>query len=338
MQEVIYQSFDINKSIDNGDGTLTVYGMVSDDTLDYDKQICDPSWLSKALTNWFESSGNIREQHGSVAAGKALSLEQKGKQWWLKALVVDPNTVLKVKLGVLKEFSIGIRMARLVKDAVAKGGRIVDGMIGEVSLVDRGANMNAKFVIAKSLEGDTKMTLADETIDPVTGLPVVPPVIETADATVTEPVVETPAEDAVVEPVVETPAVVETPTVDAVVETPAAVAEEVVLSDELKAFILKSITEAKAESDAEVSDLKKALADTETKLTDVLNKARTDGPKRTAPLSDGEVAINKARDHEREVMRLRNEADHTSDLALAKSYNARADIEQAAANEIRKTL
>jgi hypothetical protein len=333
VQEVIYQSFDINKSIDNGDGTITVYGMVSDDTLDYDKQICDPTWLSKALTNWFEASGNIREQHGSVAAGKALSLEQKGKQWWLKALIVDPNTVLKVKLGVLKEFSIGIRMARLVKDAIAKGGRIVDGMIGEVSLVDRGANMNAKFVIAKSLEGENKMTLADETIDPATGLPVVPPVIETV-----EPVVDTPAVDAVVEPVVEAPAVVETPAVDAVVETPAAVAEEVALSDELKAFILKSITEANAESSAEVSDLKKALADTETKLTDVLNKARTDGPKRTAPITDGEIAINKARDYEREVMRLRNEADRTSDLALAKSYNARADIAQASADEIRKTL
>ena len=152
----------------------------------------------------------------------------------------------------------------------------------------------------------------------------VPPVVEETPVVEVPPVVETPVET----PVVETP----------VVETPAEVTEEVTLTDEVKAFILKSITTAKEESSEVIANLQKQLSDTETKLEAVLNKARNDGPKRTAAPTDNELKINKARDHEREAQRLRNEANHTSDLELAKSYNARAVQAELAADEIRKTL
>jgi hypothetical protein len=37
----------IVKMDDNGDGTLTVYGKATDDSIDIDQQICDPAWLDQ---------------------------------------------------------------------------------------------------------------------------------------------------------------------------------------------------------------------------------------------------------------------------------------------------
>jgi hypothetical protein len=51
------------------DGTLIVTGIATDDTLDVDKQICDPDWLARAMPEWFKY-GNIREQHSNIAAGR----------------------------------------------------------------------------------------------------------------------------------------------------------------------------------------------------------------------------------------------------------------------------
>ena len=53
------------------DGSLLVYGKATDDSLDIDQQICDDTWLSSAMPEWFKSGGNIREQHSSIAAGVA---------------------------------------------------------------------------------------------------------------------------------------------------------------------------------------------------------------------------------------------------------------------------
>ena len=72
----IYAS--IVKMNENADGTLTVYGKATDDTLDIDQQICDPVWLDRAMPEWFMTGGNIREQHSSIAAGVAQEYEQKG--------------------------------------------------------------------------------------------------------------------------------------------------------------------------------------------------------------------------------------------------------------------
>lgn len=51
---------------------------------------------------------------------------------------------------MLKGFSIGIRAPRIVRDTKAANGRIIDGQIVEISLVDRPANPNAKLMLAKS--------------------------------------------------------------------------------------------------------------------------------------------------------------------------------------------
>ena len=132
------------------DGTLLVYGKATDDALDIDEQICDASWLDKAMPDWFKTGGNIREQHSNIAAGVAKELDSKSDGHYISALIVDPVSVKKVETGVLKGFSIGIRSPRIVRDTKAANGRIIDGQIVEISLVDRPANPNAKLMLAKS--------------------------------------------------------------------------------------------------------------------------------------------------------------------------------------------
>lgn len=139
----------ITKATKEADGTLRVFGKATGPDLDIDGQIADPKWLKQAMPAWMEW-GNIREQHSSIAAGVGLTLEQSGDDWNLESLVVDPGSVKKVDAGVLKGYSIGIRNAKVVKDAMAPHGRIVGGQIVEVSLVDRPANPTCTLALAKS--------------------------------------------------------------------------------------------------------------------------------------------------------------------------------------------
>ena len=139
------------------DGTLLVTGLATDDTLDIDEQICDPDWLERAMPDWFQY-GNVREQHSHIAAGVATKYEQNGTQHNITVRVVDPNSVLKIEAGVLKGFSIGIRDPRIARDKAAPGGRIVDGQIVEVSLVDRPANPSCLLTLAKTVGGVMQQT------------------------------------------------------------------------------------------------------------------------------------------------------------------------------------
>ena len=144
------------------DGSLMVYGKATDDSIDMDNQICDATWLDSAMPQWFKSGGNIREQHSNIAAGVAKEYEAKTDGHYITAHVVDPVSVKKVEAGVLKGFSIGIKAPRVVRDTKAANGRIVDGQIIEVSLVDRPANPNAKLIMAKSVEGESLLVQVEE--------------------------------------------------------------------------------------------------------------------------------------------------------------------------------
>ena len=152
----------IIKADKNEDGTLTVYGKATDDSLDMDNQICDATWLDRAMPEWMKSGGNIREQHSNIAAGVAKELETKADGHYISVLVVDPVSVKKVEAGVLKGFSIGIKSPRVVRDTKAVNGRIIDGQIIEVSLVDRPANPNAKLIMAKSVDGESSLVQVEE--------------------------------------------------------------------------------------------------------------------------------------------------------------------------------
>lgn len=143
------------------DGTLLVFGKATGPDLDLDQQVCDPAWLKSAMPHWFSTGANIREQHSSIAAGVGLELAADGDDWFLKSEVVDPLTQKKVEKGVLRGYSIGIKGARVVKDANAPGGRIVDGQIVEVSLVDRPANPTARIEIAKMIGENMELTKSE---------------------------------------------------------------------------------------------------------------------------------------------------------------------------------
>ena len=162
MANLTTQFFGIEKSDKNADGTLTVYGKATDDSLDIDQQICDADWLKRAMPHWFQTGGNIREQHSNIAAGVAKEYEMKEDGHYITALVVDPVSVKKVENGVLKGFSIGIKNPRVTRDKSAMNGRIVDGQIVEVSLVDRPANPNAKLILAKSVNGEDTVVQVEE--------------------------------------------------------------------------------------------------------------------------------------------------------------------------------
>ncbi|WP_460990464.1 HK97 family phage prohead protease [Sinomonas soli] len=84
-----------------------------------------------------------------VPAGKAVALEKRPGGVWLRAHVVEPTAVRLVKEGVYQAFSIGVAKPRIVRDAVAKNGRVVDGVFSEVSLVDFPANPHSRFAVAK---------------------------------------------------------------------------------------------------------------------------------------------------------------------------------------------
>ncbi len=157
--------FQIVKSDKNADGTMMVYGKATDDSLDIDQQICDPTWLDSAMPDWFKSGGNIREQHSNIAAGVAKEYEKKADGHYIHALVVDPISVKKVDTGVLKGFSIGIKSPRIVRDEKAANGRIIDGQIVEVSLVDRPANPNCQLVLAKSDDTNKGIWKVEELIE-----------------------------------------------------------------------------------------------------------------------------------------------------------------------------
>jgi len=152
----------ILKYDENEDGTLMVYGNATDDSLDLDQQICDPAWLEKAMPDWFTSGGNVREMHGPNAAGVAKEYENKNGKHIIGVHVVDPLAVKKVQTQVYRGFSVGIKAPRVVRDTKAVNGRIIDGSIIEVSLVDRPANPNAKLILAKSVDGESTLVRVEE--------------------------------------------------------------------------------------------------------------------------------------------------------------------------------
>jgi hypothetical protein len=165
MSNLTTSYFGIEKADRHADGTMTVYGKATDDSLDIDKQICDGDWLDRAMPHWFKSGGNIREQHSNIAAGVAKNYELKADGHYITALVVDPVSVKKVENGVLRGFSIGIKNPRVIQDSKAANGRIVDGQIVEVSLVDRPANPNCQLVLAKSTSADETIMQVEELIE-----------------------------------------------------------------------------------------------------------------------------------------------------------------------------
>lgn len=147
---------EITKAERDENGDLIVHGKATGPDLDLDEQVCDPAWLREAMPEWAKW-GNLREMHQPIAAGVGLECAAEGDDWWVKSQVVDEGTAKKIEAGALKGYSVGIKNARVVKDATAPGGRIVGGQIVEVSYVDRPCNPTATLAIAKAAGADAEL-------------------------------------------------------------------------------------------------------------------------------------------------------------------------------------
>lgn len=141
-------SFPIEKSkthVDPVTGDVIVYGKATDCTVDTDDQIVDGRWAAKAVQDWLATGGNIRVQHNPLRDPAGVGIEAhgdgKGGQW-VRARIVEPIAKSLVLCGALGAYSVGILHPQIVSDPLARNGRIVGGILGEISLVDRPANKN----------------------------------------------------------------------------------------------------------------------------------------------------------------------------------------------------
>jgi hypothetical protein len=153
--ELLYASFPIDKMETTADGDLMVYGKASDGGLDSDQQIVDPVWMAKAVQEWRTTGGNVRESHNPQRPiGKGIEADTDGSgATWVKSLIVDPLAQKLASKGVLTAYSVGIARPTIVRDGTAPGGRITDGSLVEISLVDRPANKRCGIQLVKSVDG-----------------------------------------------------------------------------------------------------------------------------------------------------------------------------------------
>lgn len=151
--ELTYVSFPITKFETTENGDLYVYGKATDGSVDSDEQIVDTDFSAKAIADWLASGANVRVQHNPqrdpAGVGVEVNTDADGTTW-VKSLVVEPVAKTLVQNKALRAYSVGISRPKIVRDRVARGGRIVDGEIVEISLVDRPANKNCGIELVKA--------------------------------------------------------------------------------------------------------------------------------------------------------------------------------------------
>ena len=160
--ELTFISFPITKFEETSDGNLYVYGKATDGSVDSDEQIVDTDWSPKAIADWLASGANVRVQHNAqrdpAGVGVEVNTASDGATW-VKSLVVEPTAKTLVRHKALRAYSVGIARPKIVRDSVARGGRIVDGEIVEISLVDRPANKNCGIELVKAdKDGNAEFT------------------------------------------------------------------------------------------------------------------------------------------------------------------------------------
>ncbi|MFE9448274.1 hypothetical protein [Streptomyces sp. NPDC006739] len=172
MSTITYAWAPITKSEEQDDGTIIVHGPAASSALDRDQQILAPDFLDRAMPEWFSSGANVREQHDAkkaVGVGVGLTKGDDGAHY-VSARIVDPVAVAKVKHGVLRGFSVGIKNPKIeMGKAEAPNGIVTDGTVCELSVCDRPANSECMFQLAKA-DGAGELALVED-----------PKVVEKAD-------------------------------------------------------------------------------------------------------------------------------------------------------------
>ena len=133
----------LSKVEKKADGTCIVSGYASTPSEDNDGEIITLGAIKKALPGYMRWN-NIREMHRLSAVGKAQEANVDTKGLFLTAKIVDASAVKKCVEGVYKGFSIGGRKLDKV------GNTITEIDMTEISIVDRPANPDCSFTLAKS--------------------------------------------------------------------------------------------------------------------------------------------------------------------------------------------
>lgn len=159
----VYAWAPITKAEEQDDGTVMVYGLVTDAGLDRDQQRMSQAWLDTAMPKWMGESANIREQHDpkrAVGVGVGMTRSDEGA-FLLTAHIVDPVAVKKVQAGVLKGYSIGVKNPIIdMGKSDAPNGEVTGGDVCEVSLADRPSHPRALFTMMKA-DGDGELEPVD---------------------------------------------------------------------------------------------------------------------------------------------------------------------------------
>lgn len=137
---------------EQGDGTLLAWGRATAQSPDLDREVCDYETTKpfyKALADQFFKATSavagmdtslfpVREMHQLIAAGCGKSMEFKDDERAIDigVHVVAPDSVQKVKSGVLIGFSHGGDYVKTWPDPENKGCTRYTAKIGEISLVD----------------------------------------------------------------------------------------------------------------------------------------------------------------------------------------------------------
>lgn len=154
-----------------------VYGCATNGQVDTDRQIVDPEFARKAMATWYATGANVRQMHATTLppAGKGVLLEDHGDDGqYVRTKVVEPTAVRLVDEGVYTGYSVGIAQPRIVRDAKAPGGRIADGVIVELSLVDRPALPTAKFAVLKAARAGSALRFIGKSVSAAPRPPRIP--------------------------------------------------------------------------------------------------------------------------------------------------------------------
>ena len=136
---------EIIKTIANDDGTLTVSGICSTESVDSDGEVILSSAIQEAIPEYLRW-GAVREMHDNKACGTAISMRVENDKTFFEALIVDPIAVKKINTNVYKGWSIGGKVTKRNE----KNKNIIEALkLVEVSLVDRPANPESVFTMIK---------------------------------------------------------------------------------------------------------------------------------------------------------------------------------------------
>jgi len=137
------------KATEQDDGTLTVEGFASTESVDKAGEIVTAAAIEAALPDFFQhGSGPLREMHQLKAAGRVdKAVVDSKKRTWIRATVIDPLAIKKILARVYNGLSIGGKT--LARDR--KNPKMITKLrLDEVSLVDTPANPDALFEIVKA--------------------------------------------------------------------------------------------------------------------------------------------------------------------------------------------